>query len=84
LDGRSPIERKGGIATFSGDGSTLTFLIPHGLTATPTVALVGKAIGGLPAIDYWEADATHIKVYFVSAPPSGTENVKIWYLALML
>jgi len=84
LDGRAPIERNGGIATFSGDGTTTSFQIKHGLTATPTVTLVGKGISGLPDIDYWTADATYITVVFKSAPPSGTENIRIWWLAIKL
>jgi len=46
--------------------------------------MVGKAISDLPDLDYWEADATYITVYFKSPPPSGTENIKLWWLAIRL
>ncbi|RLI87292.1 MAG: hypothetical protein DRP01_02235 [Archaeoglobales archaeon] len=84
LDGRAPVERNGGLAVFDGDGVTTMFTITHGLSTTPTVALVGKAISGLPDIDYWEADTTSIKVYFKSAPSSGSENVKLWWYVVRL
>jgi len=84
LDKRAVIERNGGIATFSGDGTTISFQITHGLTTTPTIALVGKAISGLPDLDYWTADETYITVYFKTAPPAGTENIKLWWYAIRL
>jgi hypothetical protein len=81
LDLRCPVEIKGGLATFSGDGATTVFSIPHGLSTTPTVAFAQKAVAGLPDIDYVEVDPTYIKVHFKSPPPSGTDNVKLFYLA---
>ena len=72
------------MATFSGDGTTTSFQISHGLTTTPTVALVGKAISGLPDIDYWEVDSSYITVYFKTPPSSGTDNVKLWWMAIRL
>ena len=79
LDRRTPLEKSGGQIRFTGDGSTKTFYIPHGLTAAPTIALVGKASLNLPDIDYWAADETNITVEFKSAPPSG--DFYLWYLA---
>ena len=84
LDKRSPLGLNGGVATFSGDGTTTSFSIPHGLGTTPTVALVGKAVAGLPDIDYWDADTTNIIVHFKSPPSSGTDNVRIWWLTIRL
>jgi hypothetical protein len=84
LNNRTPVETKGGIKTFSGDGITVTFNIPHGISTTPTTVSVAKAISNLPDIDYIEADATNIKVTFKSPPASGTDNVKIYYIALRL
>jgi len=83
LDKRAPVGRSGGIATFTGDGVTTSFKITHGLGLAPTVALVGKAVGGLPNIDYWEADATYITVVFKAAPGAGVE-IKLWWLAMRL
>jgi len=84
LDSRAPMKIKGGKMTFSGDGTTTTFYIPHNMGSTPTVALVGKAIANLPDIDYWEVNDTYIIVYFKSAPVSGTDNVILWWLAIKL
>jgi hypothetical protein len=80
LDGRTPLEKNGGQIRLTGDGSTTTFYIPHGLTTTPTVALVSKASPNLPDIDYHTADETNITVTFKSAPPSG--DFYLWWLAL--
>jgi hypothetical protein len=45
---------------------------------------VTKAISNLPDIDYVDVDATNIKVTFKSPPASGTDNVKLYYIALRL
>jgi len=71
----------GGMATFTGDGTTKTFNIPHDLGEAPLVAMAGKATSGLPDIDYWTADTTYISVTFKTAPASGT-SVKIWWMAV--
>jgi len=82
LNNRCPLEIHGGLAVFSGDGSTIVFRITHGLTGTPTTVSVVKAVGDLPDIDHVEVDATYIDVYFKSPPPSGTDNVKLFYIAM--
>ena len=71
----------GGEASFTGDGTTKTFTIPHGLGATPMVVMVGKGAPNLPDIDYFTADAVNISVVFKSAPASGA-NVRIWWIAI--
>ena len=83
LDGRAPLEIKGGLASFTGDGTTITFKIPHGLSGTPSIVLVGKASSGLPDIDHYTADSSYINVTFKSPPSSGV-GVKLWWLALRL
>jgi len=75
---------KCGIATFNGDGYTNAFLIEHGFIETPTCVMVGKASPDLPDIDYWTADETYITVFFKEAPPEGEENVKLWYMAILI
>ena len=72
---------KCGLAEFTGDGTTTSFQIAHGVGATPTCVIVGKGAADLPDIDYWTADETNITVFFKSAPASGAE-VKIWWVAL--
>ena len=82
LDKRSPSEWNGGLAEFDGDGATTEFLIGHGLSAKPDIALVGAGSPDAKDIEYWTVDDTYIHVYFSVAPPSGTANVKIWWIAL--
>jgi hypothetical protein len=70
-----------GQASFTGDGTTTTFNIPHGLGEVPWVVMVGKGSANLPDIDYFTADAVNISVVFKSAPASGA-NVRIWWIAI--
>jgi hypothetical protein len=83
LDSRAPAGIKGGVASFTGDGTTTSFTIAHGLGSTPTVALVGKKTSELPDIDYWDADTTNITVVFKSPPDDG-KTFQLWWLALKL
>jgi len=83
LDSRTPVEIKGGTASFTGDGTTTSFQIAHGLSTTPTACFIGKGASGLPDIDYWEADTTYITVHFKTAPASGV-SIVLWWLALRL
>ncbi|MEM4500559.1 MAG: hypothetical protein QW512_00315 [Thermofilaceae archaeon] len=83
LNRRSPDKIACGIAAFSGDGTATEFKVEHGLEDVPTCVICGKGASGLPDIDYWTADGTYITVVFKAAPPSGTNNVKIWYLAII-
>jgi hypothetical protein len=66
-----------GKATFSGNGSTTSFVIPHGLWAgyTPRYWNVVKASNITQDIEYVTADGTNLTVVFESAPPAGTNNV---------
>jgi hypothetical protein len=70
----------GGRASFTGDGSTTTFTITHGLGEAPLTVMVGKASSGIPDIDYFTADTTYIRVVFKSAPPSVTFD--LWWIAV--
>ena len=83
LNQRAPDKIACGMATFSGDDATTEFQIEHGLGEEPTCVICGKGAPNLPDVDYWTADETYITVVFKSAPPSGTDNVKIWYLAIV-
>jgi len=76
--------------TFSGDGSTKDFLIgDHGLVVTDPNRIVVKvtpisqdAINASPCVGYVDPnDNTKIRVKFASAPASGTNNVKIAWIA---
>ena len=73
-----------GTATFSGDGITTTFTIPHGLIMIPkNVSILAKSADAA-SDKFWSADATNITVTFTTAPITGTNNVvlsweaKIW------
>jgi len=71
----------GGQAIFTGDGSTTTFEIPHGLGETPMTIMVAKGSPGLPDIDYCTANEVNIYVTFKTPPPSGID-VRIWWIAV--
>lgn len=66
-----------GKATASGNGSSVTFTIAHGLGALPGYAFVDCSSHAIART--WTMDATNITVVFASAPPSGTANVIIFW-----
>jgi len=67
-------------ATFSGDGSTTQFQIAHGLVSTPSKVLVTPMSSDAAGDFYVTADDTYIYVNYKTAPPSGTDNIKLsWY-----
>ena len=70
-----------GIATFSGDGSTTTFNIPHGLLSAPSVYNVSPLTPDADAPRTVTADASNIIITYSTAPPSGTDNLKFYWEA---
>jgi hypothetical protein len=70
----------GGRAQFTGDGSTTSFAIPHGLGEVPVAVMVGKGSPGLPDIDHFTADANSITVIFKSPPPAT--SFYVWWIAV--
>ncbi|MBO8181109.1 MAG: hypothetical protein H0Z19_11685 [Archaeoglobus sp.] len=67
-------------ATFSGDGSTTQFTIAHKLVSTPSKVLVTPMSSDAAGDFYVTADDTNIYVNYKTAPPSGTNNIKLsWY-----
>ena len=64
-----------GVATFSGDGTTTQFTIPHGLVTTPSKVRVTPRSADAAGDFYITVDATNIYVNYITAPPSGTDNV---------
>ena len=70
-----------GIATFSGDGSTTTFNIEHGLVSTPSKYGVTPLTPDADASRTITVDDTYITITFDTAPPSGTDNVKFGWWA---
>jgi hypothetical protein len=75
--------RNGGTATFSGDGTTTTFNIAHGLAGTPKSWRVEAGSADAKGDKYVTADATYLYVTFATAPPSGTNNVVLVWQAEM-
>ena len=69
-----------GTATFSGDGTTTQFSIAHGLVSAPTKVLVTPMTADAASDFYVTADDANIYINYKSAPPSGTDNLKLsWY-----
>lgn len=71
----------GGVAVFSGNGSTTVFTIAHGLAATPTAWSVDAASSAAAGSFYTTASSTLLTVTFLSAPASGSSNVSLAWTA---
>jgi len=70
-----------GVAVFSGDGSTTTFRIEHGLANTPSKYVVSPLTPDADASRTITVDSTYITITFDTAPPSGTDNIKFGWWA---
>ena len=77
----TPFSVRSGKATFSGDGSTTQFKISHGLIATPSKILVTPGSNDARGAFHVTADATYIYVNYATAPPTGTNNVVLYWYA---
>jgi hypothetical protein len=77
------VTENGGTATFSGNGSTTTFTIAHGLAGTPKSWRVEAGSSDAKGDKYVTADATNLTVTFATAPPAGTNNVVLVWQAEM-
>ncbi|MGC9052079.1 hypothetical protein, partial [Pyrobaculum sp.] len=73
------VTKNSGVYVASGDGITKRFVINHGLYGTPRTAIVTKG-STLPDFKV-SVDDTNIYVDFVSAPPSGTNNIVLYWYA---
>ena len=71
-----------GKATFSGDGSSGQFQIPHGLSSTPSYFIVNATSDDGSGIGHVTADGTNINVEYDTPPPSGTDNISLNWFAL--
>ena len=77
---RGYLSENSGTATFSGDGSTTQFSIEHGLVSTPSKVQVTPMTEDASGDFYVTADDTYIYINYKTAPPSGTDNVKVsWH-----
>ena len=70
-----------GTVSFSGDGTTTQFSIEHGLVSTPNKVQVTAMSEDASGDFYVTADATYIYVNYKTAPPSGTDNIKLSWSA---
>jgi len=69
------------VAVFSGDGTTTQFKVEHGLVAKPSTVTATPLSADAKDFSYAEADDTYIYFNFSTAPPSGTDNIKICWEA---
>lgn len=67
--------------TFSGDGVTASFIIPHNLPGTPPIYIVQPSSQDALGIAYITADDTNLTVVYSIAPPGGTNNITLKWLA---
>ena len=66
-----------GQATFSGNGATVAFSFPHGLSFQPwVIATAATAV----SFSHATSDATNVTFHFSAAPAAGTDNVVINYI----
>lgn len=65
---------------FSGTGLVTSFTIPHGLVGVPK-AVVTAGSADAANISYITIDATNITVNYAVAPPVGTNNITINWIA---
>jgi hypothetical protein len=77
------VTENSGTATFSGNGTTTTFTIAHGLAGTPISWRVEAGSSDAKGDKYVTANATNLTVTFATAPPSGTNNVVLIWEAEM-
>jgi hypothetical protein len=67
-------------AVFSGNGINTDFNIPHGLIGTPIASVTAASVDAA-GISYITENSTYIIVHFSVAPPIGTDNVVINWIA---
>jgi len=75
------VTENSGTDTFSGDGTTTVFNIPHGLASTPNAYGVSPLAPDADAARTITVDATNIIITYSTAPPIGTDNLKFGWWA---
>ena len=74
------VTENSGTVTFNGDGSTTQFTIAHNLVSTPSKVQVTPMSADASGDYYVTVDSSNIYVNYKTAPPSGTDNIKLsWY-----
>lgn len=67
------------ITNFTGDGTTTTFSVAHGLITTPSKYFMQPLNDLAKNYSTFSADTTYLYVKFSSAPPSGSTLSYYWY-----
>ena len=80
-ENRGYVTENCGTVIFSGDGETISFLIPHGLSGTPKSWSVEAASADAMGNKYVTANATHLIVTYAFPPPQGNDNVVLVWRA---
>lgn len=75
------VTERNGKATFSGNGTTTNFIIPHNLTLTPTYANVTAGSVSARGDFSISVGTTSISIVYATAPPAGTDNVVLFWAA---
>lgn len=70
-----------GRAVFSGDGAKTTFTIPHRLISAPNNVIITPGSAHAAGNFYVTADSNNINIIYSTPPPSGTNNVVIYWYA---
>jgi hypothetical protein len=74
-----------GEATFSGNGSTKAFVVTHGMSITPTHAIITPTSTDALGTHYISAySTTTFTVTYGIAPPTGTSNIKFNWRASVI
>jgi len=67
--------------TFSGDGSTRQFTFSHNFSSKPKSWTIFPTTNDASVPSHATADSTNITVFYDTAPPSGTDNVVLNWMA---
>jgi hypothetical protein len=68
---------RGGEAFFSGDGTTKSFFVAHGLGATPSRCILSP--GNQASLNCWYTkDATNVGINYATAPANGVSIAVSW------
>jgi len=70
-----------GSAEITGDGSTTSFTISHGLSTTPSIVLITPTNQSMASATWWVSakSSTTFTITFTTAPSSGTKLSFDWY-----
>jgi len=82
LDGRTPIRVDAGVGTWSGDGTTNTFIVAHNWGEMPTVAFVQPASPDAVGNFYVQLNENELRIIYKTPPPAGTNNIVLHWIIM--